>query len=63
MTTLAHPTLAPEIRPFTARTTRPRRTFKVVDPLTGDSRYFRNEEAADCYATRLEIAAATLDLE
>jgi hypothetical protein len=62
----AHPTLeedTPAVRPFTVRTVRRGLTFKVVDPLTGEPRYFRHEETAECYATRLEIADALAGLE
>jgi hypothetical protein len=37
-------------------------TYTVRDPLTGEPRYFRNEEAALCYAARSEIALAECDL-
>ncbi len=36
--------------------------YKVRDPLTGQALYFRDEQRANAYAARLEIAAATMDL-
>lgn len=37
--------------------------FSVRDPLTGQARHFTSEDAAKCFAARLEIARSTLDLE
>ncbi len=46
----AHPILAPEI------VTRHRAAFSVRDPLTGQTVYLRDEERAQSYAARFEIA-------
>ncbi len=35
--------------------------FRVIDPLTGNPRHFTSREAAECFAARLEIAAAEGD--
>ncbi len=46
----AHPVLPSEI------VTRHRAAFSVRDPLTGQTVYLRDEERAQAYAARFEIA-------